>query len=87
MKQRIVGISVLVLVTVGWSTMSVGEQRPAPQGELHVVDTSPTNWRDIVLNIFEHLIETTRMVPWCQAWPPVGAGSMTAPLKSRSARG
>jgi peptide/nickel transport system substrate-binding protein len=60
MKQRIVVIIVLALVTVGWSTMSVGEQMPAPQGELHVVDTSPTNWRDIVLNIFEHLVETTK---------------------------
>ncbi len=47
MKQRIVGISVLVPVTCGWSTMSVGEQAPAPRGELHVVDKTPLNWQYI----------------------------------------
>ena len=41
MKQRIVGIRVLVLVTVGWSTMSLGEQMPAPREELRIVDKSP----------------------------------------------
>ena len=60
MKKFVVGGIVLVLVTCGWGTMSVGEQAPAPRGELHVVDTSPTNWRDIVLNIFEHLVETSK---------------------------
>jgi ABC-type transport system substrate-binding protein len=48
---------VLVLVTCGWSTISVGEQPPAPQGELRIVDKSPMNWQYIVLNTFEHLVE------------------------------
>ena len=60
MKKRVVGGIVLVLITCGWGTRSVGEQRPAPQGELHVVDTSPFNWQSIVLNIFEHLVETSK---------------------------
>jgi len=57
MNKCVVGGIALVLVTFGWSTMSVGEQMPAPRGELHVVDTSPFNWQNIVLNTFEHLIE------------------------------
>jgi peptide/nickel transport system substrate-binding protein len=57
MKQLVVGGIVLVLVTCGWGTMSIGEQMPAPRGELHVVDKSPYNWQYIVLNTFEHLVE------------------------------
>ena len=57
MQQLIVGIRVLVLVTVWWSTMSVGAQIPAPQGELRVVDTDPMNWATITWNVFEHLVE------------------------------
>jgi ABC-type transport system substrate-binding protein len=57
MKRFVIGGIVLVLVTFGEGTMSVGEQRTAPRGELHVVDTSPLNWQYIVLNTFEHLIE------------------------------
>jgi len=60
MKKFVVGGIVLVLVTFGWGAMSVGEQMPAPRGELHVVDTSPFNWQSIVLNIFEHLVETSK---------------------------
>ena len=60
MKQRIVGIIVLVLITCGRGTMSVGAQTPAPRGELHVVDTSPVNWQYIVLNVFEHLVEFSK---------------------------
>jgi len=57
MKKFIVGGIVLVLVTCGWSTRSIGEQAPAPRGELHVVDKAPLNWQYIVLNVFEHLVE------------------------------
>ena len=57
MKKFVVGGIVLALVTWGWGTRSVGEQRPAPRGELHVVDKSPVNWQYIVLNTFEHLVE------------------------------
>jgi ABC-type transport system substrate-binding protein len=57
MKQRIVGISVLVLVTCGWGTMSVGEQAPAPRGELRIVDADPLNFAWIAANIFDHLVE------------------------------
>jgi hypothetical protein len=57
MPKRLIGSIVLVLATCGWGTMSAGEQRPAPQGELRVVDNSPLNWQYIVLNTFEHLVE------------------------------
>ena len=60
MKQCVVGGIVLVLVTCGWGTMSVGEQAPAPRGELRIVDKSPVNWQYIVLNIFEHLVEFSK---------------------------
>ena len=51
MKKFVVGGIVLVLVTCGWGTMSVGQQRPAPRGELRIVDKSPANWQYITLNI------------------------------------
>ena len=52
MKKLVVGSIVLVLVTLGWGTMSVGEQVPAPRGELRIVDTDPINW---VVDYVEHL--------------------------------
>ena len=57
MHTRIVSSLALVLVTLGWSTQSLGEQVPAPQGELRIVDKHPQNWAWITLNIFEHLME------------------------------
>ncbi len=57
MKKFVVGGIVMVLVTCGWSTMSVGEQKPAPRGELRIVDKNPANWAWITYNIFETLIE------------------------------
>ena len=57
MKKFVIGGIVLVLITVGWSTMSVGEQRPAPRGELRIVDMHPANWASVTLHVFEHLIE------------------------------
>jgi ABC-type transport system substrate-binding protein len=57
MKQRIVGGLILVVVTLGWSNPSIGEQIPAPRGKLRIVDKHPQNWTYIVLNVFEHLIE------------------------------
>lgn len=57
MKKCVIGGIVLVLVTLGWGTMSVGEQVPTPRGELRIVDKHPSNWIWIVYNVFEHLIE------------------------------
>ena len=57
MKKFVIGGIVLVLVTIGWSTMSVGAQVPAPQGELRIVDTDPQNWAWVTWNVFEHLME------------------------------
>jgi ABC-type transport system substrate-binding protein len=57
---------VLMLVTLGWGHSSSGEQAPAPQGELRIVDKSPLNWISIVYNVFEHLMELDtegRLVP------------------------
>jgi peptide/nickel transport system substrate-binding protein len=66
MKKFVLGGIVLILVTVGLSTMSSGEQMPAPRGELRVVDTAPMNWATITWNVFEHLVELDKdgqMVP------------------------
>jgi hypothetical protein len=41
MKNLVVGSIVLMLVTFGWGTMSMGEQGPSPLGELRVVDKNP----------------------------------------------
>jgi peptide/nickel transport system substrate-binding protein len=57
MKKYVVGGIVLVLATCGWGSMSVGEQKPAPRGELRIVDTHPANWASVTLHVFEHLIE------------------------------
>ena len=57
MKHLIVGSIVLLLVILGWGSSGVGEEVPAPRGELRIVDRHHFNWAYIVLNIFEHLIE------------------------------
>ena len=57
MKKLVVSSIVLLLVTLAWSPRSFGEQSPAPQGELRIVDKSPLNWVYIVYNVFEHLME------------------------------
>ena len=57
MKQLIVGGIVLVLATLGWGDRGVGEQVPAPQAELRIVDKNPKNWIFITFNVFEHLME------------------------------
>jgi ABC-type transport system substrate-binding protein len=57
MRKLCAGSIVLVLCALGWGASSVGEQPPAPRGELRIVDRHDSNWATIVLNIFEHLIE------------------------------
>src|SRR5215510_4269177 len=60
MHKLVIGSLVLMLCLLGWSASSVGEQPPAPRGELRVVDRHDSNWATIVLNIFEHLIESNQ---------------------------
>ena len=60
MHTRIVSSLALVLVTLGWGTQSLGDQVPAPQGELRIVDKHPANWAYITFNVFEHLIEVDK---------------------------
>jgi ABC-type transport system substrate-binding protein len=65
MKAFVVSI-VGLLLTLVWGGKSVGEQFPAPQGELRIVDKDPFNWIFITFNVFEHLIELDKdgnMVP------------------------
>jgi hypothetical protein len=57
MNKFVVGGIVLVLVIVGWGNMSLGEQMPAPRGEVRIVDTDPNNFVWIAWNVFEHLVE------------------------------
>jgi ABC-type transport system substrate-binding protein len=57
MKPLVVGSVVLVLVTLGWADRGVGEQIPAPRGELRIVDKHPWNWVWITFNVFEHLMD------------------------------
>jgi ABC-type transport system substrate-binding protein len=57
MHPFIVGSLVLMLITLGWSHKSAGEQGPSPRGELRIVDKNPQNWAFIAFNVFEHLME------------------------------
>ena len=65
MKKLMVGSMVLMLVTLGWSSRSLGEQVPGPRGELRIVDTSSFNFFTVVTNIFEHLLDLEA------GWKPV----------------
>ncbi|HXH14423.1 MAG TPA: ABC transporter substrate-binding protein [Alphaproteobacteria bacterium] len=57
MHKLVVGTIIFLLCTLGWSTSSIGQDVPAPQGELRIVDTDPLNWAWIAWNVFEHLVE------------------------------
>jgi ABC-type transport system substrate-binding protein len=57
MQKLVVGSFILLLVTLGWGERGVGEQVPAPRGELRIVDKNPQNWSFIAWNIFDHLVE------------------------------
>jgi ABC-type transport system substrate-binding protein len=57
MHKLVVGSIVLLLLTLGGGHRSMGEQAPAPRGELRIVDKNPLNWVWITLNVFEHLME------------------------------
>jgi len=46
-----------MLVILGWLSPGMGEQAPAPRGELRVVDRDPFNWVSITYNVMEHLME------------------------------
>src|SRR5438128_3561779 len=60
MTNLVVGSLVFMLVTLGWGNPSLGEQAPAPQGELRIVDKSPLNFIAKVYNVFEHLMDLDR---------------------------
>jgi ABC-type transport system substrate-binding protein len=57
MQPFVVGSIVLGLVICGWGTRSMGEQTPAPRGELRIVDREVRNWVWTTLQVFEHLAE------------------------------
>lgn len=57
MRKLVIGSMVFVLVTLGWSRYSLGEQAPRPRGEIRIVDKHPLNWAWLTWNTFEHLIE------------------------------
>ena len=57
MHKLLVGSMILMFCALGWGTSSVGQEVPAPRGELRIVDTDPLNWAWITWNVFEHLVE------------------------------
>ena len=57
MQKRIIGAVMLMLVILRWGNYGWGEQRPAPRGELRVVDRDLSNFGAITFTIFEHLLE------------------------------
>ena len=62
MKTLAMSCIVLMLVTLRWGGISLGEQLPTPRGELRIVDTDPMNWAWITWNVFEHLVELDKDV-------------------------
>jgi ABC-type transport system substrate-binding protein len=57
MQKLVVHSIVLLFVILGWSNSGLGEQLPAPRGEVRIVDTHPANWASVTLHVFEHLME------------------------------
>jgi peptide/nickel transport system substrate-binding protein len=57
MQTLFVGSLVLMLCGLGWTDVSFGQQTPAPQGEIRIVDKNRRNWVWITLNVMEHLVE------------------------------
>jgi ABC-type transport system substrate-binding protein len=57
MIKLVVSSIVLVLVTLGGSNRSMGEQVQTPRGELRIVDKHPWNWVWITFNVLEHLMD------------------------------
>ncbi len=57
MQKRIIGAVMLMLVILRWGNYGWGEQRPAPRGELRVVDRDLSNFGAITFTVFEHLLE------------------------------
>jgi ABC-type transport system substrate-binding protein len=57
MRNLVIPGLALVLATLVPSGLSLGQQLPAPRGELRVVDKGALNWGLITWQVFEHLIE------------------------------
>lgn len=57
MKCACVTGMILLFLSLGWGTSSVGQENATPRGELRIVDKHPQNYISIVYNVFEHLIE------------------------------
>ncbi len=57
MSKLVAGSIVVMLSVLGWGTGGIGQEVPAPRGELRIVDKHPNNWGLITVNVFEHLVE------------------------------
>jgi ABC-type transport system substrate-binding protein len=57
MQKVFAGSSVLAICVLVWSASGLGQEVPAPRGELRIVDKHQGNWASLVFNVFEHLIE------------------------------
>jgi ABC-type transport system substrate-binding protein len=55
-KFSIVSI-IFTIIIFGWGVYSLGQEPPAPRGELRIVDKNVLNWLYITFNVMEHLIE------------------------------
>jgi ABC-type transport system substrate-binding protein len=57
MQKLVVSGMILMLLTLGWGNSGLGEQPPAPRGELRIVDKNPGNWISLTFQVFEHLMD------------------------------
>src|SRR5262249_45549849 len=85
MKHLMVSRLVLMLMPLGWSSRSLGEQVPTPRGELRIVDNSSFNFVTVVFNIFEHLLDIEdggKLVPrLATGWRWVDDRTLEMPLR------
>jgi ABC-type transport system substrate-binding protein len=56
MQRLFIASIVVMLGAFGWGTSVVGQEVPAPRGELRIVDKNPRNWVSITLNVIEELV-------------------------------
>jgi hypothetical protein len=49
MQRLFIASIVVMLGAFGWGTSVLGQEVPAPRGELRIVDKNPRNWVSITL--------------------------------------
>jgi peptide/nickel transport system substrate-binding protein len=57
MKKGLVASIIVMLCMLRWSDDGLGQEVPAPRGELRSVEKTPDHWVSSTFHVFEHLVE------------------------------